>query len=582
MKNYVRTLKTYMAPYWYIAILTPLLMLVEVYFVVQIPRLIGETIDVAIPNGISTGNYELIIDYTLRILLVSVGAIACGFLATVFSNISTALMGRDMSNATYKRLQELSFENIDKIENGKILTRIVHDPSRIRWMTKMIMQTFFRAPAMFIFTIIEVVKINRQLSYILVIISPLIILVNVVVIRKGYPKFRIVRRKFDKVNTLTAENLENNRIVKAFNRNDYEIDKYDGAIEELKETTTGVNRLMAISSPVLMLIMNLSIAAVLYIGGTFVIEGTIDIGKIQAFIIYLGQSAGALMAITGLLNIVPRVETLCARVLGLQDMEPAVKNNSEPKSDFELTGKIEFKNVTYSYGDLKPVLKNINFTIEPGQKLGIIGTTGSGKSTLVNLIPRFYDVKEGEVLLDGINVREYDLKELRKQVSVVMQKASLFAGTIGDNIRFGNQTAEEDEIIDSSKTADAHEFINRFNDQYETYLGERGVNLSGGQKQRTSISRSVITAPKILIFDDSTSAVDMKTERRILSLLNRKLTQTTYIIIAQRISSIIDADKIIVLDNGEINGIGTHEELLDTNTIYQEIHYSQNGGEKYA
>jgi ATP-binding cassette, subfamily B, multidrug efflux pump len=368
-------------------------------------------------------------------------------------------------------------------------------------------------------------------------------------------------------------------VVKAFDRSDYENKKFTTTIDDLMHSTIKANIFTSFNSPILTFIISMSTVAILWFGGLEVIGGEMKIGDISAFILYLGKISGALAMITGMINMFPRAEASANRVLELLESEPTIKQSETPIKDTEIKGQITFNHVTFGYPNSSPVLKDISFTVEPGEKLGIIGTTGSGKTTLVNLIPRFYDPSEGEILIDGVDIKQYDTQFLRKNIGTTMQKAMLFAGTIENNIRLGAMEAPEDVLIRSSEDAQAYEFITKYKEQYQTILGERGINLSGGQKQRLSMARSIMTQPKILIFDDSTSAVDMTTESKILEALHLHAGDKTVIIIAQRIKSVINADKILVLENGTVTGFGTHDELLAQNALYQEIYEAQIGGE---
>jgi len=412
----------------------------------------------------------------------------------------------------------------------------------------------------------------------LVLAIPIIFIANYFVVRKSYPKYRELQEKLENINTYTQENLENIRVVKAFNRSKYANENFEHYIEELQDTTVKANVITSFNSPIFMFVMNMCIVAVLYIGGTDVIDGKYEAGNIVAFLGYLAQISMALSMINHLIQMLPRAAASSTRLIELFEINTELTQIEDPVTDTVINGKIEFKNVSFAYLNEKPVLNNVSFSIEAGEKVGIIGTTGSGKSSLINLIPRFYDVLEGEVLIDDVNVKDYELHTLRKQVSTVMQKALLFAGTIEDNIKFGAMEKDEDEVFYASKNAEAYDFITAFSDGYNTILGERGINLSGGQKQRLSMSRSIITTPKILIFDDSTSAVDMTTEQKILKALNNNTNKCTTIIIAQRIRSVMNADKILVLEKGSVTGMGTHVELLKNNQLYQAIYETQMGG----
>lgn len=575
MSSFLKIIK-YLKPYWFIAILAPIFLLGEVAFLLLIPKTSGDMINV----GINEHNLDQVINMSLMMLLYTLLSSVFAFLSHYFANRASNEMSNDLRIDTFKKALNMSFTNLDEYEIGKVITRVTSDTNMLRMTTRTFLRGPFRAPYLLFGAILMIISLSKTLSLILFIAVPIIFIGNYLIVKHAYPMYRKVQEKLENINTYTQENLENIRVVKAFNRNQYAIDNFDHYIDELQETTIKANVITSINTPLFMFVMNMCVVAVIYIGGLDVIAQKYDAGNIVSFLGYLGQISMALNMIMHVINMLPRAGASSSRLVELFNVQNELIEKGDCIKDKEIKGKIEFKNVTFAYKGHKPVLHNISFTIEAGEKLGILGTTGSGKTTLINLIPRFYDVSEGEVLIDDINVKDYELKTLRSQISTVMQRALLFAGTIEDNIKFGAMDKDEEEVYYASKNAEAYDFIMSFTDGYNTILGERGINLSGGQKQRISMSRSLITEPKILIFDDSTSAVDMSTEQKILQSLKNNINKCTTIIIAQRIRSVINADKIMILENGKITGFGTHKELLENNLLYQKI-YKQQMGEDY-
>lgn len=572
MNSYIKMLR-FLKPYKWIAILAPIFLIVEVVMNLLIPETMSYIIDIGIKNK----NLDQVIHYSIIMLIYTVLAILFAFLSNFFSTWASALMVNDIRITTFKKALTMSFHSLDDFETAKVITRVTSDSNSLRWITRALLRVLFRAPILLIGAVIMAIRISPKLSIILIIIIPILFFSNYFIVKKAFPKYRLSQEKLEKVNMMTQENLENIRVVKAFNRGDYENEKFSHSINELMDSTIKANVMTAFTNPIFLIVINFSTAAVLYFGGYDVMNDAIEIGKIFAFITYLGQISGAMGTMMNVINIFPRAEASSGRVLELINSNLELENKGTTTNpDFK--GKIEFRNVSFSYKDT-PVLKNVSFVLNPGERLGIIGTTGSGKTTLVQLIARFYDVTSGDIFIDDVNIKDYDLHHLRSHISMVMQKALLFAGTIGDNIKFGNMAAPDEEVIASSLHAEAFEFIDKYENKFSSLIGERGINLSGGQKQRVSIARSLMTKPKILIFDDSTSAVDMTTEANILNTLRHKIDQTSVIIIAQRIQSIRDADQILILEQGKITGKGTHEDLLKSHSLYQEIYEMQLGGE---
>jgi ATP-binding cassette, subfamily B, multidrug efflux pump len=573
--QYIRILR-YLKPYTLISILAPAFLIVEVIVTLLIPDTMSKLIDIGIENE----NLKLVWYYGGLMLAYSFLGIFFAFLSNFFSTWASAAMVNDIRIETFSKALKMSFKSLDELETGKVITRVTSDVNSLRWVTKAMLRVLIKAPVTLIGALVMAFRISPKLSIIFGIMVPILFIATSIIVKKSYPLFRSMQQKLENINNMTHENLENIRVVKAFNRGDHANDVFDEKIEDLKGTTIKANIITSFTNPISLIIINLSTAAILYFGGLDVVNNELLVGDIVAFIQYLGLIAGSLSMMTGIINLFPRAEASSARVLDLIESNLELMNAPKIK-DIPFKGQIEFQNVSFDYPDGTEVLRQVSFKVEPGKRLGIIGTTGSGKTTLTNLIARFYDATEGQILIDGEPIQDYDLHFLRSQISMVMQKALLFSGTIGDNIKFGNMAAPEEAVIEASTNTDALEFIQKYPEQFDSIIGQRGINLSGGQKQRVSMARSLIIKPRILIFDDSTSAVDMTTEARILSSLRKNIKDTTLIIIAQRIQSIIDADQILVLENGHVTGYGTHEDLLASNAFYQEIYEAQVGSDTH-
>lgn len=568
----MKKILTYLKPYRRTAILAPLLMFIEVIMDLLQPTLLSRIVD----NGINAGN----IDYIIKtgIIMISVAFIGGlgGFGCIISSTITSQNFATDLRSDLFKKIQSFSFSNLDKFKTGSLITRLTNDVTQVQNIVLMSLRIMVRAPLLFIGGIIMAMSINLKLTLILIISIPILIISVSLIIKKGFPLFTLVQEKIDRVNTVMRENLAGIRVVKAFVREEKEKARFHNANLELTETMINASKLISSTMPVMMLIMNLSIVAVLWFGGLQINAGAMKEGQLIAFINYLTQILFSLLMIAFILMMVSRAKISAERIIEVLETEVDIKD-AETARDIEITrGEVIFENVSFQYTGAKgdAVLKNISFKAESGQTVAILGGTGSGKTTLVSLIPRLYDVSSGRILIDHQDIRNYKLNALRKGIGVVLQKSVLFSGTIRDNLKWGNKNVSDEKMIAACKAACAHDFIMSFPEQYDTLLGQGGVNLSGGQKQRLSIARALIKEPKILILDDSTSAVDMETESKIQKAL-KEMKGTTIFIIAQKISSVMNADKIIVLEDGEIVAEGRHEELLKTSPIYQDIYHSQ-------
>lgn len=567
----------YIKPYWKSAMLAPLLMLIEVVTDLMQPRLLASIVD----KGIATGDMNFI----LKTGAIMIGVASIGFLGGLgciaASSYASLSFGTDLRSALYRKVQSFSFVNIDRFQTATLITRLTNDVTQIQTVVMMSLRILVRAPFLAVGGLVMAAGINPRLSFIFAVSIPVLIAALSALIRRGFPLFAAMQQRLDRVNSVMRENLVGARVVKAFVRAAFEKNRFSKANDELVETTTEAFRIMALLMPVMMLVMNISIVAVLWFGGIQVKSGAIKVGEIMAFINYMMLILFSLMMLTFVLMMFSRAKASAERINEVLDSNVDIVEAENASGEPIFKGEIIFDNVSFRYngesGD--PVLKNVSLAIMPGETVALLGGTGSGKSTLVSLIPRLYDVTAGRILVDGRDVRSIRLDVLRRGVSFVLQESILFSGTVEDNIRWGNKEAGIEEVVQAAKAAQAHDFITGFENGYDTILEQRGVNLSGGQKQRISIARALLKNAPILILDDSTSAVDMGTESRIQKALRNLPRDTTTIIIAQRISSVIDADKILLLEEGEIVGEGTHKQLIESNRIYQDICKSQLGEE---
>ncbi|GLI19531.1 MULTISPECIES: ABC transporter ATP-binding protein [Tepidanaerobacter] len=566
----MKKLLVYIKPYWKLAILGPFAMFVEVACDLMQPNLMSQIVD----EGIKTGNLDFVIKTGLHMVLIAIIGIAGGIGCSFFAGIVSQSFGADLREDLYRRVENFSFKNIDEFTTGSLITRLTNDVVQLQTAVLVMMRMMVRTPLLLVGSFIMAVRINARLALILIVCLPILLILGYLLIKKAMPFFTKVQQALDKVNTILQENLAGIRVVKAFVRGEYEKQKFNKANDNLTRLNIMASRMVGLTMPLMFLVMNMCIAAALWFGGMNVNIGTMQTGEVIAFINYLTQILFSLLRVGFMLIFFSRAKVSADRVIEILSTTPEIVSGS-CDSPVE-KGKVEFKDVYFSYSEKQePVLKDINFTALPGQTIAIIGTTGSGKTTLVNLIPRFYDVTSGSVLVDDIDVRERNLKVLRSAIGIVPQNPLLFSGTIIENIKWGKEDATEEEVIAAAKAAQAHDFIMSFPENYNTVLGQRGVNLSGGQKQRLTIARALLRKPAILILDDSTSAVDVTTEARIQKALKEWMKDKTCFIITSRISSAISADDILVMEEGQIIGRGTHSELIESCAIYQEIYHSQ-------
>ncbi len=548
-------LAKYLRPYWLWSILAPLLMLLEVSMDLMQPRMIQRIVD----DGIAQYDIAVVIQTGLIMIgLAFVGAVG-GVGCTIFSVLASQGFGTDLRGDLFRKVQSLSFGNLDELETGGIITRLTNDISQVQEMVTMMLRIMVRAPLMMVGSLVMAILTSPQLALLFFALMPFVAILLTWVIRKAYPMFSEVQDRLDDINTVMQENLAGVRVVKAFVRADREIERFGKANDNLMDQTISAARAVAVTWPGIMLIVNLGVAGAIWFGGIQITVGGLQTGELIAFVNYLTRALMSLMFVSMLMMRLARAQASAVRIEEVMQSTPRVENQPQAVEDFAPKGQVTFENVTFSYDHdgYDPVLKGINFSAEAGQTVAILGATGSGKSSLIHLIPRFYDVNEGSVTLDGIDVRDLDESLLRQTISVALQESVLFSGTIRENIRFGRPEASDDEVITAAQAAQAHEFIVSFPDGYDTVLGQRGVNLSGGQKQRIAIARALITQPAVVILDDSTSAVDVETESLIEAALDTLAADCTRFVIAQRISTVLKAEKILVLDDGVIAAEGT-------------------------
>lgn len=572
--------KKYITPYLSAFVIGPLMMLTEVAGEVMLPKFMSMIIN----NGVASRNVAYIGKMgTLMVLTVLFMAVG-GILGAYFSAKASISFTSDMRNDLFRKVQQFSFENIDDYSTGSLVTRLTNDVQQVQNVLMMGLRMALRAPGMFLGALIMAFMMNRQLAVIILIVIPLLLAAILLILKTAFPRFGEMQRRLDRLNSGIQESLTNVRVVKSFVREDHEIEKFSKLNDDLKESSLRALRIVIATMPVMMFAMNVTTLAVVWYGGNIIIAGKMPVGDLTAFTTYIVQILMSLMMLSMVFLQSSRASASMKRINEIFDTEIGLNDDNAENKDKKVTeGRVEFKNVSFGYsgenGRKDLVLEGISFTAEPAQTIGIIGSTGSGKTSLVQLIPRLYDVTGGEVLVDGVNVKEYSLKHLREGVGMVLQKNILFSGTIEENLRWGNEDAPMEDVIRFSESAQADPFVKTFKNGYDTEMGQGGVNVSGGQKQRLCIARALLKHPKILILDDSTSAVDTATEAKIRESLYHDLKDTTKIIIAQRISSVQEADQILVLEDGKIIGHGTHEELLKTCEAYSEIYTTQIGNQ---
>ncbi len=578
----------YLKKYWLYALLAPVFMIGEVLMDLVQPGMMSTIVDEGV-LGLSNhnvGDLSIVISVGIRMIgVVFLGGVF-GVLSGVFTNLASQNFGNDMRKDCFGKIMSLSLEQTDQFSTGSLITRVTNDVTQVQNMVAQCIRGFVRMMMFFIGGIFCMISLNMSFGVIVLCALPLVMIVVMYFIAKVTPLYGILQKKLDRVNSVMQENVTGARVVKACVKEEYEKKRFFKANDELVGTQLNVLVLLSYMTPIMNIIMNIAVVAVIYVGSVQVKNGAVTPGNVMAAITYLTQILNSVMMLAMIFQTVSRGTASMKRLEEVLGSTPAIMDGAyESENPDQEKGKIEFRHVSFAYPQAagEAVLKDISFTIQPGETFAILGATGCGKSSLVNLIPRFYDVTEGEVLLDGRNVKEYPIRELRDKVSIALQKSELFSKTIKENIKWGNADADDEAVENAAKIAQAEEFILGQPKGYDTEVAEKGMSLSGGQKQRIAISRAVLKNAEVLIFDDSTSALDLKTEALLYNALNQKCRNTTKVIIAQRIASVRNADRIAVLENGKIADCGTHEELMKNSRIYQDIYTSQlkQGGEIY-
>jgi ATP-binding cassette subfamily B protein len=571
----------FLKPYWRWAAVAPFLMMLEVIMDLMQPRMVERIVD----EGIAQLNLDLVIQTGLLMVVFAVIGALGGMSNGFFAETAAQGFGADLREALFRKVQTFSFSNLDDLDTGQLITRLTNDVTQVQEAVVMILRMVVRAPLLLLGSLVMAIVTSPQLAFLPLILMPLELLAVTWIVRKATPIFTRVQERLDALNEVMQENLAGVRVVKAFVRGEHEEARFSRANENLTGQNIQAGRTVAVMWPFMMTTMNLGIIGVLWFGGNRVVQGSMQVGQIIAFVNYLTTTLFSLMMVSGLVIQLARSEASAKRIQEVLDKEPDVKDHPDARKDHAIKGYVRLENVSFQYNGntSEPVLKGVSFSAEPGQTVALLGTTGAGKSSLVNLIPRFYDTNAGRVTIDGVDVRDMDQASLRRQIGIALQEVVLFSGTIRDNIAYGKPDASDEEVIAAAKAAQAHDFILSFPDGYNTELGQRGVNLSGGQKQRIAIARALLIQPPILILDDSTSAVDVETEAKIQEALESIMKQRTTFVIAQRISTVLGAEKILVLDDGQIAAEGTHVELMESSPIYREIYESQlgNGGKAH-
>ena len=578
----LKKLASYIKEYKKDAILTPIFVILEVVMEVIIPLLMARIIDVGIQNG----DVHYILEMGVLLIVSAILSLTFGMLSGRFAAKASAGYAKNLRKAMFHKVQDYSFENIDKFSTSSLVTRMTTDVTNVQMAFQMIIRILVRGPIMMIFALLMVMSISMKLSAVFFVAIPVLGAILFYIAIKAHPNFERVFKKYDKLNRVVQENVSAIRVVKAYVRESFEEKKFKEVNDEVYENFKKAEKIVAFNGPVMQFTIYTCILLISWIGTQLIVGGEMQTGQLSSIITYAWQILASLMMLSFVFVMIIMAQSSAERIIEVIDEEPTIKDKENPLTEVK-DGSIKFENVSFQYSDEqnddKFALENINLDIKAGETIGIIGGTGSSKSTLVQLIPRLYDVTKGSIKVGGVDVKDYEIHALRDAVAMVLQKNVLFSGTIAENLRWGDKEADQEELEEACKLAQADGFIKEFPSKYETVLDQGGTNVSGGQKQRICIARAMLKKPKILILDDSTSAVDTKTDALIRKAFREEIPDTTKIIIAQRVSSIEDADKIIVLNEGKIDGIGTSEELLKTNAIYREVYESQmKGGDEDA
>ena len=572
-------LMKFIRPYRYAILAIVVFVFMQSLAQLFLPGLMADIVD----NGIVDGDISYILSVGQIMLLVALAGTTCAVISSFLASRVAIGFGRLVRSKVFTHIQEFSLNEYDKFGAASLITRTTNDIVQIQMVTLMMLRIMFTAPLMMIGGIIMAVSRDPQLSLVIFFVMPVLVVVVIVLAKKGMPLFKAVQSKLDKLNLVLRENLMGIRVIRAFNRVDHERQRFDIANLDLTNTTIRVSKLMAVAMPLMTLLLNLTAVATIWFGSIRIDGGNMQVGDLMAFLQYIMLIMFSLMMVSMMFMMLPRAMASANRVNEVLAVVPEIVDPKSPQKATGQQGYVEFRDVTFSYpGAERPALTNISFSANPGEVTAIIGGTGSGKSTLVNLLPRFYDVDSGDILVDGVSFREMTQDELRAKIGFVPQQALLFSGTIAENIRYGKDDATDVQLHQAAETAQALDFITAMENGFEAEINQGGVNLSGGQKQRLSIARALVRKPEIYIFDDSFSALDFKTDAKLRRALKPETASSTLLIVAQRVSTVMDADRIIVLDQGKISGMGTHKELMESSEVYREIVFSQLSEEEIA
>ena len=568
-------LKPFQIPIYFVLVLVLLQSLSELY----LPTLMSDIVD----KGVVTGDSHYIWKIGGYMLLVALGGMICSIVASFFSAKAASGFGRLLRSKIFSHVGNFSLSEFDKLGTASLITRTTNDITQIQQVMIMMLRMMAAAPMMCIGGIIMAYSKDAKLTLVLAVAIPILIVAIVVIARKGIPLFKAMQVKLDKLNRVLRENLTGIRVIRSFNRVEHEKKRFDEANWDLTQTAIKVNKIMAAMMPIMMVVLNLTTVAIIWFGGHRISNGSMEVGDMMAFIQYAMQIMFSFIMLSMMFVMIPRASVSAVRINEVLETVADIKDPVSAASIEAKRGHVAFRDVTFSYpGAEMPAISNISFSMNPGEVTAIIGGTGSGKSTLINLIPRFYDIDSGQILVDGTDVREMTQEQLRQKIGFVPQQAILFTGTIAENIRYGKEEATDEEVHHAAEIAQANEFISSMPEGLDSIIAQGGTNVSGGQKQRLSIARALVRKPEVYIFDDSFSALDFKTDAKLRAALKGETIDSTVLIVAQRVSTIIDADRIIVLDDGKIAGIGTHKELMETSPVYREIVMSQLSEEEIA
>ena len=573
------SLVSYLKKYWFFAIVSPLMMAGEVIVDLLQPRLMADIVNKVVETGV-TGSVDpevmtfILITALKMILLVAFGGF-CGVMCCYTASVASQGFGSDIRVDAFNKVMSLSLEQTDRFTTGSLVTRLTNDITTLQDFVMMILRMFVRAPIFFIMGIVMCLTLNVNFALVAAVALPLVLVIVLIMVVKAVPIFTVVQEKLDRVNSVVQESVTGARVVKAYTREEHEIARFEAANADFRNTNLRVSYIMSAIFPAMSLVMNGAVIAIIYIGGLQVQARAVNVGDVMAAAQYITQVLSSVMMMSFMFQQIARSKACANRVREVLEADPVIVSGAEKEA--AETGTVRFEDVSFRYPGAQGdnVLDHISFEVKRGETVAVIGATGSGKSSLVNLIPRFYDADSGNVFVDGVNVRDWDLHALRSRIGFVLQKSELFSGTVDENIRWGKPDADMDEIVAAAKIAQADEFISKMDEGYTSYVAERGASLSGGQKQRVAITRAVLRHPEIIIFDDSTSALDLSTEAKLRQALNREFADTTVIMIAQRIASVMHADRIAVIENGRITAFDSHDALMKTSAAYRDIYSSQ-------